>query len=48
MSTGTTIARRIDPAPAFARYGSSVVADMGRELATACHEIVTITLASPS
>jgi hypothetical protein len=42
------IARWIDSAAAFASYGSFVVADMGRKLATACREIVTPAFASRS
>ncbi len=37
---GAVAVRWIDPAAAFARYGSRALADLGRELAVACEEVV--------
>jgi uncharacterized protein (DUF302 family) len=41
---GTVQVRWINPAAAFARYGSTVLADLGQELSAACEQIVAATL----
>jgi len=44
LPDGIVVVRWTDPAAAFARYGSTALADLGRELAEACEEIATASL----
>ncbi len=44
LPEGTVVVRWTDPAAAFARHGSAALAELGRELATACEEIAAAAL----
>ena len=44
LSSGKVIVHWTDPAATFARYKSGAFADLGKELAATCEEIVTTSL----